>query len=884
MESLIRIWRQLARLLLDGRFQAGLSSEMREHLEEKVEELAANGMPAEEARLEAKRQFGNTLLLREQSRDVWSFRWLETLLQDLRYGVRQLRRSPGFSAVAIVTLALGIAVNTTIFSVVSEILLRKPSVKDPDRLCAVSSKDSGSDLIRASAPDFKSWRQKNHVFENMAAALTGRSFTMTGKGDPEAVDGDYVTPNYFKVVGVFPVLGRPFLPSEGQAGNDHVVILSNALWKARFASDSKVIGKHTEINGEPYTIAGVMPPGTDMTLFTPRLWVPLVFSPEDLTPSARGNHYVNLVLGRLKPGVTVQEAQAEMSSIAQHLAQAYPKTNKGWGITVLTLQEYMIRSVHVRQAAEILVVAVGFVLLIACANIACLLVARSAGRAHEMAVRCAAGASRLRLVRQMLTESLLLGLAGGAAGLMMSVWGIDLLRAGLDFNFVGKQWAAGIHLDQATLLFTLAISFLTIVLFGLVPAVEASNTDPCGALTEGGRTGSISSHRRRARNVLVAGEIALALVLLAGAGTLMQQLPWELTDSRGFSPTHVLDMDIDLNGPRYKKPAAQVAFFQQLTRKLLNLPGVESAGATMGLPLAGSWSTSFKIAGQRQWSKSEADYFAVGPDYFKTMQIPLIRGREFSGSDNANAPVVAIVNSEFARRFFPKGDAIGQQIESDTGHHKRAQIVGIIGNVTDYPGQSAPSLQFYECYLQMPFPDMSVVLRSRLAPSVLAPMLRQTVWSMDKNQPIASILTMKDLANQGEGGSKLMIALMGIFAGLALILATVGIYGVIAYSVAQRTHEIGIRIALGAQKKDVFGLVLRQGGLLAGIGCGAGVLLALPLPRVFAAMFDGFGFAPQSPLLPVGVALVVAIVSVLATYIPARRATKVDPMVALRHE
>jgi predicted permease len=882
MELLIQFLRQVMRLRRHGRFQSPLSQEMREHLEEKIEELVASGVPPDEARLEAQRQFGNALLFREESCDVWGFRWLETLLQDLRYGARQLRRNPGFTSVAVITLALGIAVNTTIFSTVSEILLRKPPVKDPDRLCAVSSAYSGNDLIRASAPDFESWQRRNHVFEGMTAALTDRFFTLTGKGEPESVDGDYVTPNYFRVLGVMPVLGRAFLPSEGQTGNDHAVILSRALWKARFGSDPKIVGKHAEINGEPYTIVGVMPPGTDMTLFTPRLWVPLVFSPEDLSPSARGNHFVNLVLGRLKPGVAVQQAGAEMSSTARQLAQAYPKADKGWGITVLTLQEYMIRSANTRQAIEILLVTVGFVLLIACANIAGLLLAGGATRSHEMAVRSAVGASRFRLVRQMLTESMLIGLAGSSLGLLMSVWGIDSLRAGLNFNFVGRQWAAGIHLDYSTLLFTLAISCLTIVLFGLAPAIQGSKTDPRGALTEGGRTGSASSDRSRARNVLVTGEIALALVLLAGAGTLMREILRELMQYGGFNPNHVVDMDIDLNGAHYQKAAAQVTFFQQLTEKVRNVPGVESVGVTMGLPFSGSWSTGFKIPGRSEGNNPEADYFAVGPTYFRTMQIPLIKGREFSDSDNARAPTVAIINQEFARRYFPKGDAIGHELESDTGHHKWAQIVGIVGNVSDDPGQLTPTLQFYEPYPQMPFSSMDVVLRSHLAPAAIAPMLRQAVWLVDKDQPIEGIVTMQTLANQDEGGGKLLAALMGIFAGLALILATVGIYGVIAYSVAQRTHEIGIRIALGAQKRDVLGLVLRQGGLLTGIGCGIGILLAIPLPHVFAGLFNGF--APQGPLAPLGVALVVALVSLLATYLPARRAAKVDPIVALRIE
>jgi putative ABC transport system permease protein len=816
------------------------------------------------------------------------------LWQDLRYGLRTLANNSGFATVAIITLALGIGANTTIFSAVSAILLRNPPVQDPNSLCVVSSKyrPDESHLVRASAPDFKSWQRRNRVFAEMAAVLTGRPFTLIGKGDPASVDGDEVTPEYFKIIGVSPSLGRTFLPSEGEAGNDDVVILSDALWRERYGSDPHILGKLTTINGVPYTIVGVMPPRAaklPTPWNPPRLWTPLVFNATDLTPSARANHYIDIVLARLKPRVTVQKAQAEMNAIAHQLAEAYPRTDKDWETTVLTLQKYVARTLDLTKALMVMMIAVGFVLTLACANLAGLLLARGAARSHELAVRSAVGASRARLLRQMLAESLLVGAAGGGAGLLMSVWGLELLRAGFRVNGPGAGvLAAGFRLDRLTLLFTLTVTLLTTIAFGLLPAVRASKANPRDALTEGGRTGSGGSGRTRLRRALVTAEVALALVVLAGAGVMMREVIREVSAPVGFNPEHLLVSYLDLISRRYKDVGLRIALFKEVAGKLRNLPGIEHVDADSCVPMDCSYSADFNIVDRPPLPGREspsANFFVVGPDYFRTMQIPLMKGREFSDSDSTHAPVVAVVNQEFARRFFLKKDAIGQWIEVEDGNHKQAQIVGIVGTVSTYPGEMAPQPQIYECYLQIPvnaFSSMALVLRSRLAPAVLAPMLRHAVRSVDKNQPVDSIETMQEIANQDVGLDKLTVALTGIFAGLALLLAAVGIYGVIAYSVTQRTREFGIRMALGAQKRDVLGLVLRQGGLLAGSGCAIGLLLALPLPRVFVAVFSGF--ARQGPLVAIAVALIVALVSLLATYIPARRAAKVDPILALRYE
>jgi putative ABC transport system permease protein len=810
------------------------------------------------------------------------------LMQDLSYSLRLLRKGPVFTAVAVITLALGIGANTTIFSAVSAILLRKPRVADPDRIYTLSSKNSvnGSDLLPVSVADFQSWKEQSDVFQEVAAADTGHSFTLTGQGEPTSVDGDRVTTNYFSVLGVRPALGRVFLPSEAQMGNNHVVVVSDELWRERFQGDPSVVGKVMKLDFAPYTIVGVMPPGRSIAMpwIPPRLWTPLAFSDKDLSPSARVDRSLAIGLGRLKPGVTASQAQAEMDSIAGRLAATYPQTNKGWGVAVISLQEYLIQKPRIRTALMLLMVMVAFVLLIACANVAGLFLARGAGRSHEMAVRSAVGASRKRLILQSLVESLLIGSFGGALGLILSVWGVDLLRAGFNFNEIGRQQASSFHLDQRTFLFTGAISLLTTLIFGIVPAIRASRVNPAGALSSG-RTGAGTLVRSRLRAVLVTGEVALSLALLTGAAIMAREVHRELTQELGFNKERLLLAQINLRGPQYHNPDAQIAFFQKITEKLRSLPGVESADGTLDIPLGDARDTSFTIVGQPPTEKAKrpsADYFVVGPQYFRAMEIPVIKGRVFSVSDNAHSPVVAVVSQEFAKAFFPSGKAIGQQIEIDTGHNHRAEIVGIVGNVSVVIGQPAPHPQIYESYLQMPEPTLSVIVRSPLGPSALAPALRRTVWSVDKNQPVGRIVTMNSVAADNEGGGKLMVALMGMFAFAALILAAIGIYGLVAYSTSQRTREIGIRVALGAEKKDILWLVLRQGGLLALLGCMIGLALALPLPHVFAGIFEGLPL--QGPLVAFAAGLVIAAVSLLATYIPARRAAVVDPVVALKYE
>ncbi len=872
------------------RRDADLERELRADLELEEEEQRERGLSAEDASLAARRALGNAALIRERTHEAWGWAPFEHLWQDLRCGVRQFMRNPGFAAVAVLTLALGIGVNTTIFSAVSAVLLRKPPVQDPDTLCAVSSRDilESYDLARASAPDFQSWQEQNDVFRQMSAAETGRSFTLTGKFLPESVQGDRVTPGFFSVIGVMPVLGRPFLPSENQPGRNREVILSASLWREHFQSAPDAIGRNLNIDGEPYRIVGVMPPFAGVVpSAAPQLWTPLVFTPDDLSPSARGNHFIDLVLGRVKPGITVQQAQAEMDSIASQLAQRYPATNRNWGITVLTLQEHNIRFEDTRNAVLLLMTAVGLVLLIACANVAGLLLTRGACRSHEFAVRSALGASRGRLMRQMLTESLLIGTSSGLAGVLIALAGIRLLRAGFDFNELGKRMGAGFRIDVPTLLFMLAATFLTTILFSLLPALRSSNAPPRGALSQTGRTVSAGKGSSRLRRLLVAAEVAMAVILLTAAGVLMREVLREINEPNGFNPHHLLIANLDVSGARYKKPDTRIALYRQVVEKIQKLPEVESADLDSCVPMGCDYGLSFQIVGRPPQSPSErptSDFDVVGPDYFRTLQIPLLQGRGFSDSDDAHAPVVAVVNREFVQRFFPHEKVIGRQIEAGDGTQKRARIVGIVSSVNNYPGQLHPHPRIYESYFQIPvnaFSAMGLVVRSRVPAAQLTPMLRHAVWSVDKAQPVG-VRTMEDLVNDNVGGDKLMVGLMGLFAGLAVGLSALGIYGVIAYSVAQRTREIGIRVALGAKRQDLLRLILREGGILIGIGCTLGALAALLLPRIIRGLLNGV--APQGPLAVFAAAVMVCLIAFLATCIPAYRAMKIDFVGALRAE
>jgi predicted permease len=706
-----------------------------------------SGMPPDEAHYAGLRRFGNVTLAQERSREMWGWDFVETLGQDLRYGLRGLRKNPGFTAVAVLTLALGIGANTAIFSVVSGVLLKKPPVREPDRVVMVLSTNRAKGWgygpeHPASAPDFLDWRQQSHAFEEMAAIAPWVDFSLTGQGEPQRVAGTQVSANFFHLLGVNPSLGRTFAEGEDQPGRDHVAVVGDELWRTHFASDPTVVGKIIKLNGERYTVVGVIP--ASYNLFSPtfasQIWIPLAFDAKHLGPAGRQSRSF-YVVGRLKPEAKAEQAQAEMAAIARRLEQSYPEADKGWDASLISLQEFQIQDFHIRPALMLLTGTVGLVLLIACANIAGLLLARGAGRQHEIAVRSALGAGRWRLVRQFLSENVLIAMAGAGAGLLLAWWGIRILHAGLSFN----EWVNSLEfgIDAMVLTFTISLSLLTVLLFGLTPALHVSRFDLHATLKEGGRTGGVGATRVKARRIFVVVEVALALVLLTGAGLVIKSFLETIGANPGFNPRALLTAEVSLPTSEYGGPSQQAVFFQQVTDKLQNLPGAVSAAATAGLPLSGEpGSVPFRVEGQPTLpplERPQATYYVVSRDYLQTMEIPLLSGRAFTDLDNQSTPPVALVNEAFALRFFPKASAIGRHISLDTGNGVSSpwlEVVGVVGNVKDWFGQPGYHPQLYVPYVQAPTADMTLVVRTKGDPVALASAVRAAVWSVDKDQPL----------------------------------------------------------------------------------------------------------------------------------------------------
>jgi len=883
----------LKQLFSRRRLYGDLSEEIQEHLEEKIEELVAGGMSRKEAAAAARREFGNVRLTEEDSRAVWRWAAMEDFFMDIRFGARMLRKNPGFTAVAIVTLALGIAANTTIFSAVNGWMLRPPPIKDHASVVVILSTDPakgwGWDQNPVSAPDFIAWREQSHSFEDMVASQLS-DFALTGEGEPEWLEGMRVSASYFNVLGVAPALGRTFLPSEDRPGPDQVVILSDGLWQRRFAANPKVVGEAVRLNGDSYKVVGVMPKSYRLGYFGPQLWTPLVFPPQSVLPAAREDRSL-AVMARLKSGVSVETAKAEMAALAQRSEQTYPGTSKGWGATAMPIQKYMAEEFKV--ASRLLMGAVVFVLLIACANIASLQLTRAAARQREFAVRVALGAGRFRLVRQLLVESLLVALAGGGLGLLLASWGVDLLRSALNWSDYVRSMALEVTIDHTVLAFTLGISIFAAILFGLAPALHGTALDLHSTLKESGRASSQSRARNRTHSVLVTAEIALALALLIGAGLLIQDVLRDLYAGFGIDPNQVLTANISLSSTRYKEPSKQADFFKNVIQHLDALPGVMSAGATTTLaPSAteGERVVTFSVAGQAALSRAErarTGYYAISSDYLRTQRIPLIRGRSFLPTDSVQAPPVALVDQAFVQRYFPNEEPLGKRVRLDTSALDRpdwSEIVGIVRNVKKPEVDRKEMPQVYEPSLQRPSSVMTLVVRTRSDPAAFAPLLRRAVWDVDKDQPITRVQSMNQVIADYTLAGVTMTTLMGTFAGLALGLAVVGVFGVMAYTVAQRTHEIGIRMALGAKRSDVLRMVVRKGIVLGTVGVGIGLALGATLMWLQQASEGAVMPFDQRAPVYLATAFLISLTVLLASYIPARRATKVDPIVALRYE
>jgi predicted permease len=814
---------------------------------------------------------------------------VNTFFQDLRHGARMLLKNPGFAAIVVFTLALGIAANATIFSFVSAVMFRKPTLNDPDRLMVVYGTNSthlwGTYQNPVSAPNFFTWKKENRVFSDVAAAELYETANLTGQGDPERVSVMRVTANYFSILGVSPALGRTFAVGEDQNGNDHVVVLSHELWERQYGSDPKLVGATVRLDGESQTVIGVMSASFLLPAFQAQVWRPLVLNPAQQSAPAREKRNLYL-FARLQPGVSTKQAQADIGTLGHLAAEAFPQPEKGWGAATLTLQEFTIEYFGWGAILVMLMCAVGFVLLIACANIAGLLLARATGRGKEIAIRVAIGAGRGRLIRQLLTEAGLIALLGGALGLVLTFWG----ARGLQWGFSNYQAAKVLQLrmDGYVLLFAATISLLAAVLFGLAPALRAGATDVYTILKNASATASAGRERTRLRNVLVSAEVALAVFSLTGAGLMIKGIYDDLYANLRFDPQNLLTAEITLPGARYGNEAKQTAFFYELLGKLRALPGAESAAVTSDLPGIGAGTRTFRLKSQEDTPAGErprAQYYAVSSDYLHTADIPLIAGRGFTKEDGPNAPPVVLVNESLARQFFPKGDVLGKQILIDTGNANEKlwrEIVGVVPATCRCQLFQLPSSEIYEPFLQKPGVDAYVMLRANSNPDLLAPRLREAVWALDKDQPIADVMSMQQRRSLEFGGAPVIQTMLGIFAGLALILAAVGLYGLVSFSVGQRSQEIGIRIALGAERKNISRLVLRDGMKLALIGVAFGLVGAVPLPLAFGSLFPDFHIVGR--WIFVLVSAVVGGVVVLACYVPARRAMRVDPMVALHYE
>jgi len=801
---------------------------------------------------------------------------METLFKDIRYGLRGLWKRPGFTVVALITLALGIGANTAIFSLINAVLIRPLPFRDPDRLVWTwGNIRNGGNRASVSPLDYLDYRQRNTTFEEFAAMISVPiSANLTGGGEPERLVAGGVTGNYFRALGVHPILGRTFLLDNETSGRDQVAVLSYALWQRRFGGDPQIINRRITLDDKSFEVIGVMPRDFEFPAAA-EIWLPLNF---DGSPDMkqRKAHFLRPI-GRLKPGVTLAQAQADTDNIARQLEAAYPDTDTGWNLRLVSLREQIVG--NIRSTLYILMGAVGLVLLIACANVANLLIAHAASRQKEIAVRTALGAGGLRIARQMITESLVLAIFGGTLGTLLAIWGVQALVALSGNNLPA---AAQVKIDFTVLAVTLAMSLATGLLFGLAPALQTIKLNLVDTLKEGGRTGSEGARRNRSRSLLVVLESAVAVMLLVGAGLLIKSLVRLQHTNPGFEASNVLTMRIDLPQNKYAAPEALANFWEQFQAHVAALPGVESVGLISELPLSGQPNDMpYTVEGRPTGAANQAfddDFRRVNQDYFRTLRIPFLRGRNFTPQEVHDEAKLLIISESLASQTFPNEEPLGRRLIMGLGNQP-FEIIGVVGDIRHRSLELTPLPAMYMPAFES---GLNVVIRTRSDVQGLAASVRRELSLIDPDQPVARVRTMDQWLGLAVAAPRYRTGLFGLFAGLALVLAIVGIYGVMSYSVGQRTHEIGVRMALGARRTDVLRLVLRQGMSLVTIGVAIGLAGAFALTRVIASLLYGVG--AKDPATFLIVALVLAAVAFVACYVPAWRATKVDPLVALRYE
>ncbi|HKW89982.1 MAG TPA: ABC transporter permease [Candidatus Acidoferrales bacterium] len=865
--------------------------ELEDYLARETEENIAQGMTPDEARRVAHMKLGNMRRIREEIREMNGIGFLETLWQDVKYAARMLRKSPGFTVVAVLTLALGIGANTAIFSMIDAVFLDKLPYPHADRIVMVWEDvhlPHYQDNEDTPAPgNFADWRKQNTVFSGMAATRY-LSWNVTGAGEPVRVEGDAFSTDIFQVLGIYPMLGRAFTSEEDRPGASHVALIGYALWKSRFGGDASAVGRTIQLDDENYRVIGVLPPSFQFPDPGDQIFVPLALTEQQL--ANHGSHYL-IVLARMKDKVTLAQAQSQMTVIGQRLTQEHPDSNTGVGVNVVPMREQFAG--NLTRPLFVLWGVVGLLLLMVCANVANLLFARASVRGREFAIRAALGASRRRVVGQLLVESVLLAGIGGGLGLLLAFWGVDALGslavAPKDYNLTANQALTSFHLNWTVVLFTAGISLLAGVIFGLAPAFQSSRRDISGVLQEGAR-GAETKGQLRAHGLLVIAEMALGVVVLVGTGLLLRSFVRLTGIPVGFDAKDVLTFRVILRGPRYATLVQQTAIYKRAIERLSALPGVQSAAGISFLPLTlQGRTTGISIEGSAPTAAGQlpfADFRSVSPGYFKAMKIPIVQGREFTWDDTAQRPLEAVVSETMARAFWPKGDALGKRFKlgPTNGTDPWITAVGVAADVRQLSLTVAGRPAMYFAVTQDPGIGDTLrdwVIRAPNA-AALAPEIRSTFAAIDPSLPVSRVKTMSEILSDYLGPQRFELSLVGLFGIAGLILAAVGIFGVTSYAVARRTHEIGVRVALGAQRSDVMRLILGQGTRLALWGVGIGLLAALGLTRLMASLL--YGVSAYDPLTFAGVAILLGLVALAACYVPARRAMRVDPMVALRYE